>query len=290
MAGYKGSNINPKKFEKGQIKLILAVSPLAVLMLLPIIFIFCHAFKPMDELFAFPPRFFVQRPTLDNFRGLMKASQTSGIPMSRYVFNSLIVTATDVVLSMALSTSAGFALSKLKFKGKETLMEINNMALMFVPVAVMIPRYLVINTLGMTNNYLAHILPLLAMPVSLFLVKQFIDQIPNALIDAAYMDGATDFVVYRKIIIPMIKPAIATSAILAFQQVWANVESSNLYMNEDGLRTLAFYMNTLANANNTVAGQGIAAAATLIMFIPNLVMFIFCQKSIMNTMANSGIK
>lgn len=290
MAGYKGSNINPKKFEKGQIKLILAVSPLAVLMLLPIIFIFCHAFKPIDELFAFPPRFFVQRPTLDNFRGLMKASQTSGIPMSRYVFNSLVVTATDVVLSMILSTSAGFALSKLKFKGKEALMEINNMALMFVPVAVMIPRYLVINALGMTNNYLAHILPLLAMPVSLFLVKQFIDQIPNALIDAAYMDGATDFVVYRKIIIPMIKPAIATSAILAFQQVWSNVESSNLYMNEDGLRTLAFYMNTLANANNTVAGQGIAAAATLIMFIPNLVMFIFCQKSIMNTMANSGIK
>lgn len=290
MAGYKGSNINPKKFEKGQIKLILAVSPLALLMLLPIIFIFCHAFKPMDELFAFPPRFFVQRPTLDNFRGLMKASQTSGIPMSRYVFNSLVVTATDVVLSMILSTSAGFALSKLKFKGKEALMEINNMALMFVPVAVMIPRYLVINALGMTNNYLAHILPLLAMPVSLFLVKQFIDQIPNALIDAAYMDGATDFVVYRKIIIPMIKPAIATSAILAFQQVWSNVESSNLYMNEDGLRTLAFYMNTLANANNTVAGQGIAAAATLIMFIPNLVMFIFCQKSIMNTMANSGIK
>lgn len=290
MAGYKGSNINPKKFEKGQIKLILAVSPLALLMLLPIIFIFCHAFKPMDELFAFPPRFFVQRPTLDNFRGLMKASQTSGIPMSRYVFNSLVVTATDVILSMILSTSAGFALSKLKFKGKEALMEINNMALMFVPVAVMIPRYLVINALGMTNNYLAHILPLLAMPVSLFLVKQFIDQIPNALIDAAYMDGATDFVVYRKIIIPMIKPAIATSAILAFQQVWSNVESSNLYMNEDGLRTLAFYMNTLANANNTVAGQGIAAAATLIMFIPNLVMFIFCQKSIMNTMANSGIK
>ncbi|MDE6993981.1 MAG: carbohydrate ABC transporter permease, partial [Lachnospiraceae bacterium] len=274
----------------GQIKLILAVSPLAVLMLLPIIFIFCHAFKPMDELFAFPPRFFVTRPTLDNFRGLMKASQTSGIPMSRYVFNSLVVTLSDVLLSIVLSTSAGFALSKLRFKGKEALMEINNMALMFVPVAVMIPRYLVINALGMTNNYLAHILPLLAMPVSLFLVKQFIDQIPDALIDAAYMDGATDFVVYGKIILPMVKPAIATSAILAFQQVWANVESSNLYMNEDGLRTLAFYMNTLANANNTVAGQGIAAAATLIMFVPNLVMFIFCQKSIMNTMAHSGIK
>ena len=184
MAGYKGSSINPKKFEKGQIKLIVAVTPLAILMLLPIIFIFCHAFKPMTELFTFPPRFFVTNPTLDNFRGLMKASQTSGIPMSRYVFNSLVVTLSDVLLSIVLSTTAGFALSKLKFRGKEALMEINNMALMFVPVAVMIPRYLVIDTLNITNNYLAHILPLLAMPVSLFLVKQFIDQIPDALIDA----------------------------------------------------------------------------------------------------------
>ncbi|MCI7814142.1 MAG: carbohydrate ABC transporter permease [Lachnospiraceae bacterium] len=290
MAGYKGSNINPKKFERGQIKLIIAVLPLALFMVLPIVFIVCHAFKPMEELFAFPPRFLVTRPTLDNFRGLMKASQTSGIPLSRYAFNSVMVTLIDVVLSIILSTSAGFALSKMRFKGKNMLMEINNAALMFVPVAVMIPRYLVINTLGLTNNPLAHVLPLVAMPVSLFLVKQFIDQIPDALIDAAYIDGATDFTVYRKIIFPLVKPAIATSAILAFQQVWTNVESSNLYMNEDGLRTLAFYMNTLTNANNTVAGQGIAAAATLIMFVPNLVMFIFCQKSIMNTMAHSGIK
>lgn len=290
MAGYRGSNINPKRFERSQLKLIIAVLPLAIFMILPIIYIICHAFKPVEELFAFPPKFFVTRPTLDNFRDLMKASQTSGIPLSRYVFNSLIVTLADVVLSIVLSTSAGFALSKLKFKGKEALMEINNMALMFVPVAVMIPRYLIIKQLGMTNNYLAHILPLVAMPVSLFLVKQFIDQIPDALIDAAYIDGADDFVVYRKIIFPLVRPAVATSAILAFQQVWVNVETSNLYMNEDGLRTLSFYMNTLTNVNNTVAGQGVAAAATLIMFVPNLLMFIICQKSVMNTMAHSGIK
>ena len=290
MAGYRGSNINPKRFERGQIKLIIAVLPLAIFMILPIIYIICHAFKPVEELFAFPPKFFVTRPTLDNFRDLMTASQTSGIPLSRYVFNSMIVTLADVVLSIVLSTSAGFALSKLKFKGKEALMELNNMALMFVPVAVMIPRYLIINQLGMTNNYLAHVLPLVAMPVSLFLVKQFIDQIPDALIDAAYMDGANDFIVYWKIIFPLVRPAVATSAILAFQQVWVNVETSNLYMSEDGLRTLAFYMNTLTNVNNTVAGQGVAAAATLIMFVPNLLMFIICQKSVMNTMAHSGIK
>lgn len=290
MAGYKGCNINPKKFEWGQLKIILILLPLAVFMGIPIVFIVCHAFKPMDELFAFPPQIIVHRPTMDNFVKLFKASANSNIPMSRYVFNSLVVTGSVVLLSILFSTMAGFALSKLRFKGKYALLEINNTALMFVSVAVMIPRYLVIDFLGMKDTYFAHILPLLALPVGLFLVKQFIDQIPDALIDAAYMDGATDFVVYRKIIMPMIKPAIATAAILAFQQVWANVESSNLYMSEDGLRTLAFYMNTLANANNSVAGQGIAAAATLIMFVPNLVMFIICQKNVMNTMAHSGIK
>ena len=290
MAGYKGSNINPKKFEKGQIKIILAVLPLALFMLLPIVFIFCHAFKPMDELFAFPPKFFVSRPTLDNFTKLFKASSMSGIPMSRYVFNSFVVTVIVVLGSILLSTASGFALSKLKFKLKRTILEINNMALMFVPVAVMIPRYLTINVLGLTDTYLAHILPLLAMPVSLFLVKQFIDQVPDALIEAAYIDGASDLRVYFKIVLPMIKPAIATSAILAFQQVWVNVESSNLYVSNEGVKTLAFYMNTLAATNNTVAGQGVAAAAALIMFVPNLVLFIILQNSIMNTMAHSGMK
>ena len=170
MAGYKGSNINPRKFEAGQIKIILILLPLAIFMCIPIVFIVCHAFKPMDELFAFPPQILVHKPTLDNFTKLFKASAGSNIPMSRYVFNSIIVTGAVVVLSILFSSMAGFALSKLRFKGKYALMEINNTALMFVSVAVMIPRYLVIDTLGIKNTYLAHILPLLAMPVGLFLV------------------------------------------------------------------------------------------------------------------------
>ncbi|MCM1224673.1 MAG: carbohydrate ABC transporter permease [Lachnospiraceae bacterium] len=210
--------------------------------------------------------------------------------MSRFVFNSVIVTATVVLASIIFSTMAAFALSKLKFKGKYMLMEINNAALMFVSVAVQIPRYLVVDTLGLKDNYLAHILPLLAMPVGLFLVKQFIDQVPDALIEAAYLDGAKDTTIYFKIIIPLIKPAIATTAILAFQSVWTNVETSNLYIDNESMRTLPFYLNTLSSANNTVAGQGMQAAAVLLQFLPNLALFIVLRKSFMNTMANSGIK
>lgn len=290
MAGYKGNRIAPRNFDRGQIKIYIILLPLVLFMLLPIVFIIGHAFKPLDELFAFPPRFFVERPTLDNFKTLFKSARSAGIPMSKYVFNSIIVTIAVVGIGVFISTLSGYALSKLKFKLRGAIFEINQGALMFVPAAVMIPRYLIIQGLGITNTYWAHILPLLAMPVSLFLIKQFIDGVPDTLIEAAVVDGANQFTVYRKIIIPLIRPAIATGVILSFQQVWGYLDSSNLYVNTDSMKTLAFYMSTLANANNIVAGQGVAAAASLIMFIPNLVLFIILQKDVMNTMAHSGIK
>ena len=259
-------------------------------MAMPIVFIANHAFKPMEELFAFPPTFFVRNATLENFTKLIKFSRTSGVPLSRYVFNSVLVTGLTVGLSLLFTTCAAFALAKIKFKGRNMLMHINQIAIMFVATAVLIPRYLVICKMGMIDTVWAHVLPIVALPVALFLVKQFVEQVPDSLIEAAYMDGATDFQVYRKVIIPMIRPAIATATILIFQQVWTNMETSNYYINDDSMKTLTFYMNSLVNANNTVAGQGMAAAATLIMFVPNLVLFIILQNSVMNTMANSGIK
>ncbi len=287
---YRGRKINPSKFEKSQLKILLMILPMVIFMAMPIIFIANHAFKPMDELFAFPPTFFVRNPTLDNFTKLIKFSRTSGIPLSRYIFNSVAVTILTVGLSLLFTTFAAFALSKIKFKGRNMIMQINQIAIMFVATAVLIPRYLVICRAGLIDTVWAHVLPLIAMPVALFLVKQFVDQVPDSLIEAAYIDGATDFKVYYKIIIPMIRPAMATAAILVFQQVWTNMETSNYYINNDSMKTLTFYMNSLVNVNNTVSGQGISAAATLIMFVPNLLLFIVLQNSVMNTMAHSGIK
>lgn len=287
---YQGRKINPQKFERSQIKIIAIILPLVIFMAMPLVFIANHAFKPMEELFAFPPTFFVRNATLDNFTKLIKFSRTAGIPLSRYVFNSALVTFVTVGLALLFTTCAAFALAKIKFRGRNMLMHINQIAIMFVATAVLIPRYLVISKMGMIDTMWAHILPLVAMPVALFLVKQFVEQVPDSLIEAAYIDGATDFQVYRKVIIPMIRPAIATAAILVFQQVWTNMETSNYYINDDSMKTLTFYMNSLVNVNNTVSGQGITAAATLIMFVPNLILFIILQNSVMNTMANSGIK
>ena len=161
---------------------------------------------------------------------------------------------------------------------------------MFVGASVVIPRYLVIERLGLIDSFCVHILPGLAIPVGLFLIKQFIDQIPNDLIEAAKIDGATHFQIYLKIILPLITPAIATIAIISFQIVWNNAETSVIYVNRESLKTFAFYMSTLTTTGNAVAGQGMAAAAALIMFLPNLVIFIFLQSKVMNTMAHSGLK
>ena len=283
--------MNPDKFDKGQIKIYLFVIPLVLITGLPIVYIFFHAFKPMEELFAFPPKFITTNPTFDNFRQLFKASRSAGIPLSKYVFNSVLVTLSVVFSSIILSSAAAYAMAKLKFKGRDFVFNMNQVAIMFVPVAVMIPRYLVVEFLGLTDTYWSQILPLIPLPVSVFLLKQFVDTVPDSLIEAAYMDGATEIHIYSKIIIPMIKPALATAAIMVFQQVWGAMEASNYYINDESLKSLTFYMNTLASASttNTVAGQGVQAAASLIMFVPNLVLFCILQRHVMNTMAHSGI-
>lgn len=301
MAAFKGVGINPKGFHKSQIKFYLVLLPIVVFMGIPILFITFHAFKPMDELFAFPPKFFTKNPTLDNFVKLFSSSGSTNIPATRYLFNSILASATVVLSSILLSSAAGYVLSKKKFRGKDTIFSINTVALMFVPVAVVIPRYFTVVKIGLIDNFFAHILPQLALPVGLFLVKQFIDQIPDSLVEAAQIDGASDYFILIKIIMPMVKPALSTVAILAFQASWNTSEASELFINDDSLKTFSFFVSTLASGSgstvtgaattgNAVAGQGMSAAASFIMFLPNFILFILLQSKVMNTMAHSGIK
>lgn len=282
-------NFNPKKFHKSQIKFFLILIPVCIFMGLPIIYIFSTAFKPMDELFEFPPKFFVDNPTWDNFRDLFKVTGT-GLPIVKFLLNSVVVTAGVVIFSVIFGAMAAYVLSKKQFKGKHVLFQINQTALMFVATAVTIPRFLVISNVGIIDTIFAHILPLIAIPVGLFLIKQFVDNVPDELIEAAKVDGAGDFFIFIKIVLPLIKPALSTVAILSFQSVWGNVETSSLFVSTESKQTFAFYMNTLLSQSNSVAGAGLSAAASLIMFLPNLIIFIILQSQVMDTMAHSGIK
>lgn len=285
----QGTQIDPKHFSRGQLKFYIILVPLSLFMILPVIMILNRAFMPLGELFAFPPHIIARNPTLNNFESLFALSSTTGVPLSRYLLNSCIVTVLTVILNLIITILGAYTFAKRQFKGKAVLFEINQVALMFVPTAVAISRYLIIVKLNLTDTWLVHVLPLAAMPVGLFLVKQFTDQIPDALIEAAVVDGARELTIIRKIIVPLIRPALATSVVLTFQQVWMAVEASNNYVTNDTMRTLAYYLNSLST-NNTVAAAGMTAAASVILFLPNLVIFICMQSQVMNTMSHSGIK
>ena len=278
-------------FARDQIKFYLILLPVIAFMLLPVLYIFFHAFKPMDELFAFPPKFVTSRPTLENFRRLFSTANATNYPLSIYLFNSILTSLITVVATVLMCAASGYALSKKRFRGKRLILEVNQAALMFVMVAVAIPRFLIIKGIGLMDTYLSHILPQLAMPVGLFLVKQFIDQVPTALIEAAQIDGCTDFGILFRIVLPVIKPALATVAILSFQQSWNSVEASQKFIDSEQMKTFAYYISVVASpSGNTVAGQGIGAAGVLLLFVPCLILFIILQSKVMSAVAHSGIK
>ena len=133
------SNTDPARFNKSQIKIYGYLIPISIVMLLPIIYIVVSAFKPMDELFAYPPRFYVKNPTFDNFRRLFEVSSDTAISAGRYLFNTFVNTVVIMFLNVWISVCVGFVLSKKTFRGKDALLQINNMALMFVQTAVAIP-------------------------------------------------------------------------------------------------------------------------------------------------------
>jgi len=288
---FRNAMINPDRFHKSQIKFYIILAPVVFLAALPIVFIIMHSLKPLDELMLYPPRFTVARPTLNNFIRLFRIADRGFQPATIYFFNTFWVTAGTIVATIAMSVSAGYVLSKRNFRGRDLLFKINQISMMFVPVAVLIPRYLVIASLGLLDNPLVHILPMLAMPVGLFLVKQFIDQIPDALVEAAQIDGASDYFIVWKIIMPLVKPAMSTLFILSFQLVWNNADVSAQFIERESLRTFAFFAAGLVERSaGSMAGLGVAAAATVVMFIPSFVVFMIAQKNVMNTMAHSGIK
>lgn len=286
----RSGGINPDHFNKSQFKFLLILAPICFVMALPLIFIFFNAFKPIDELFAYPPRFYVKNPTWENFSDLFAMASDTDVPAVRYLFNSIVSTAAVVILTVIISVCTGYVLSKKNFRAKKLLFTINTLGMMFASAAVAIPRYFVIVYTGLQDNFFANIIPLLVAPTGVFLIKQNIDQMPDALIEAAVIDGASDYKIISKIVFPLVSPAVATVAITTFQMAWGATEASTLYIDSEALKTFPFYINSLTGSAGGIAGVGMAAAATLILFLPNLIIFIIMQSRVMNTMMHSGIK
>lgn len=283
--------VKGKAIDWSGITLYTFLSIFAVLMLSPLIYLVSTAFKPYTELFLFPPRFWVMDPTTKNFRDLFLTASPSFVPVTRYLFNSIVASSAIVGLGILISTMAAFPLSKhYSMPFRKGIFKMVVLALMFAPQVVQIPQFLIMSQIGLMNNYLALVLPAFAAPLGLFLIKQFLDQVPDVLLEAAHVDGASQWRIYWQIILPLISPAIATMALFTFVSAWNDGWASTYLMTQEQMKTLAFQVSTISGGNNTIARQGAVAAASFVMIIPTILVFVLTQRKVIETMAHSGIK
>jgi len=252
----------------------------------PLVFAINNAFKPMNEIFLFPPRLFVQRPTLNNFQDLFIMMSKSWVTFPRYIFNTVFITVVGTAGLIIFASMGAFVVSKYKFPGAKIFFSGVIITLMFSGYVTAIPNYLVMAKLGWVNTYFSIIVPAFAMPMGFFLLKQFIDTIPDTLLEAAKVDGAKEFRIFIWIVLPMVKPAWLTVMIFSVQNLW-NARASNFIYSEE-LKTLPYALSQIITTG--IARAGVGAAVTLFVMIVPLVMFIFAQSNVLQTMANSGIK
>jgi ABC-type glycerol-3-phosphate transport system permease component len=252
----------------------------------PLVFNINHAFKPMNEIFLFPPNIFVRRPTMNNFQDLFIIMGQSWVTFSRYIFNTVFITVVGTAGLILFAAMGAFVVSKYKFPGAKVFFQGVIITLMFSEYVRAIPNYLVMAQLGWVDTYLSVIVPAFAMPMGFFLLKQFIDTIPDTLLEAAKIDGAKEFGIFIWIIMPMIKPAWLTVMIFSVQNLW-NARASNFIYSEE-LKTLPYALSQIITVG--IARAGVGAAVGLFVMIVPLVMFIFAQSNVLQTMASSGIK
>ena len=280
----KKKRINRSKAGDFALFLFLAIS--GFLSILPLIMIVNNAFKPLDEIFRFPPTIFVRNPTLNNFADLGVVLGTSLVPFSRYLFNTVYVTILGTFGHVVVASMCAYVLSRYKVPGGKFIFSLIVYALMFPSSVTATPNYIILNYLGLIDTHWSIVLPVIGGTMGLFLMKQFMDQIPMDFIESAKLDGAGEFRIYWTIVMPLVNPAWITLVILNFQSLWNTYGSTTVY--REDLKMLSYAINQIASAG--VARTGTLNAVQLVMIIVPIAVFIFSQSNVMETMAHSGMK
>lgn len=268
--------------------LFLLIGGVAIFMALPLVFIISNAFKPMDEIFLFPPRFFVRNPTLDNYFDLFALFADSWIPFSRYVFNTFFVAVVGTFGHVVLASAAAYPLAKHNFRGKTALFTMVVLSLMFSPHVTSIPNYMTMSWIGLIDNYGALILPAFGFSLGLYLMKQFMEQIPDALLEAAKIDGASEYRIFWTIVMPIVKPAWLTLILFSFQRLWTVNAAAQTFIYSEQLKTMDYAFNQIMQGG--IARTGVFSAASLTMMIVPITVFIITQSNVIQTMSTSGMK
>lgn len=271
----------------GDAFIFLVLGVFSVLMLLPMIYAFSNALKPLDELFIYPPRFFARNPNLQNFKTLFLLFDNARVPLSRYLFNTVFVTVVGTAGQVIVSSMCAYAIAKLRFPGREMIFRIIVVSLMFNSVVTGITNFLVIRALGLLDTYWAVIVPTFSSSLGLYLMKQFMEQmVPDTVLEAAKIDGAGAGYTFFRIVMPMVRPAWLTLIIFAFQSLWNTGASP--YVFSEQYKTVNYALSQVLAGG--VARTGAAAAGTVLTMLVPIVMFLFTQSNVVETMATSGMK
>ena len=256
-------------------------------MFLPMLYIIMQSLKPLDELWMFPPRFYVTNPTLENFSDLFALMNTSWVPFSRYIFNTVLITAAGTFGNLILASMAAYALAKLNFPGRKWMFEIIVLSLMFHQTVNQVTHFIILTTMKMVDTYFAIIIPALATTMGLYLMKQFMESsVSDAVLESARLDGASEFKTFVVIAMPMVKPAWLTLIIESFKGLWNT--GASVYIQSEQLKTFNYAIQQIVNGGVARAGAG--AAATVVMMIVPITVFVVSQSNIIETMGSSGMK
>lgn len=252
----------------------------------PLIMTASNAFKPLDELFLFPPRLLPRNLTFDNFRDLSELIGNSWVPFSRYFFNTILITVLGTVGHVIIASMAAFPLAKYKFPGRSLFFTLVVYSLMFAPQVVATPNYIIVSGIGLIDTPAAIILPAIASSLGLYLMKQFMQQIPDELIESAKIDGASEYRIFVQIVMPLVKPAWLTLIILLFQRLWTTDGGSFIFSEQ--WKPLSYALRQIAQG--TIERAGTIAAVSFIMMIVPVTFFIISQSRIVETFSHSGMK
>ena len=270
----------------GDILMIIVLGLYGMFSFLPLLFVISNAFKPLEEFYLFPPRFFAQNPTTTNFLDLLDLSTNMWVPFTRYLFNSVFVTVFTVGIYVILASMCAYPLAKHEFKGKKALNGLIVFSMTFSSTVMGIPQYIIFAKLHIIDSYFAIIIPALGSTMGVFLMKQFMAAFPMSIIESARVEGSSEFYIFWHIVMPNQKPAWITMMIFTFQAVWGATASNMIFT--ENIKTLPYMLSQIASSGISRAGVG--AAASLLLLVPNILFFTFSQSNVMETMSNTGIK
>ena len=255
--------------------------------ILPLIYSLITSFKPLDELLAFPPKFYVVRPTLENYTALPELISNLAVPLSRYIFNTLLVTVSITLLQVIVSSMASFVICQIKNRLTRAFFTVVQFSLLYNGATLMVPQYLILSKMQMIDTYWAYIFPALSSTMGVFLIKQFMEaHVPDVLIEAARIDGAGAWRIFWKIVLPLTKPAILTMTLFSFQSAWTATAGDMIF--SESLKTLPSVVNSVVSGG--IARSGSAMAVTVLLMIPPIIVYLLTQSNVMETMSTSGIK